>query len=58
MGCIVRVWEPSVAYVAILNFSTGLFFRKKIQAPVVLDPRQPKISGATAEWIMGAARSP
>ncbi len=51
VGCIVRVWEPSVAYVAILNFSTGLFFRKKIQAPVVRS-RQPKISGATAEWIM------
>jgi hypothetical protein len=36
--------------VAILNFNTD-FFRKKIQAPVVRF-HTPKISGATAEWIM------
>ena len=51
VGCIVRAWDRSAAYVAILNFNTGLFFRKKIQAPVVRF-HTPKISGATAEWIM------
>lgn len=51
VGCIVRVWERSVAYVAILNFSTRRFFRKKIRAPIVR-MRRPEISGATAEWIM------